>query len=482
MLSIQEQRPRLVFGLRNSNLSSPLMWLVWLTLIRGLFYLSIFPPFLGPDEPAHFEAIRLIGQEHQWPTRQRYQETPMHPEMVPVFEQYEIWALAGYTSPRSPGQNGLFIQYYPPRVAGSEVAADSYLMLYHLLLAPLSALVSSFDLVAQVYILRLVSVLFAALTVILAWVTIRAIFPNDLLLPLGACTFIVFWPMHTHVTALINVDALAELIGALFFFVLIRIYFKGLNFLRGALLSGLLLVALFTKPTLFFLFPTLISMVLISAGQRFNWPKIVTGALVGLLALASLLGAIVLYQNSAGGRNLLDLVTAPPKFPQMTDLVSREGLAFYVRSANFALVSFSGLFGWSNIHVPWAWVKVAAIIVVVLGVGVCLFVYRYLLVDGDMQQRLDQRQKEVLAGFLLAILFAFIGVNAPVIATQSPSWGVHARYYFPAIVPIALYFFIGVRQLIPVKIQRFLWPGWLMAWILYDAAIIVVVLLPYLYG
>ncbi len=39
-----------------------LLLLIGLTVVRGLFYLSIFPPFLAPDESAHFEAICLLGQ------------------------------------------------------------------------------------------------------------------------------------------------------------------------------------------------------------------------------------------------------------------------------------------------------------------------------------------------------------------------------------------------------------------------------------
>lgn len=474
----------LLFLTRITSLTfpSPLILLVGLTLVRGLFYLSIFPPFLGPDEPAHFEAIRILGQEHKWPTRQLYQETPMHPEMVPLFEQYEIWALAGYAPPSPPGENGLFIQYYPPRVAGSEVAADSYLILYHLLLAPLTGVVSSFDLATQLYILRFVSVLFAVLTVIFAWLTIRALFPNEIILALGACSFIIFWPMHTHVTALINVDGLAELVGTLFFFFLVQIYLKGLTFSRGGALAGLLLVALVTKPTLFFLFPTLVSITIFYLGQRLNWPKLITGGLVGLLLVTAWVGAIFLYQNSAGGRNLLDPLTTPLQVPRLADYVSNEALRFYADSVNFAFVSFGGLFGWSNIHIPWAWVKVVAFLAAIVGGGVYLFIYRHVLGYGQTEQSLDSRQKQILVGFLLAILFAMIGVSAPIIATQSPRWGIHSRYYFPVIVPLALYIFIGVRQLVPASLHRFLWPGWLAAWVLYDAAVFIIVLLPYLYS
>ncbi|RME76502.1 MAG: hypothetical protein D6784_05685, partial [Chloroflexi bacterium] len=201
-----------------ARLKSPLALLVSLTLLRGLLYLSLFPPFFGPDEAAHFEAIRLIGQERKWPTQEVYQTTPMHPQMDTVFEQFRLWQLVGLYSPtRNLGvRDNLFIHYYPPQIAGNEVSADAYLMLYHLGVAPVAALLAPLPLTAQVYLLRLVSVLLAAGVVAAAWRTFRMVFPDRPVIALSACAFILFWPMHTHVTASINSDTLAEMVASLF--------------------------------------------------------------------------------------------------------------------------------------------------------------------------------------------------------------------------------------------------------------------------
>jgi hypothetical protein len=463
---------------------TPLVLLIGLTLIRGLFYLSIFPPFLAPDESAHFEAIRLIGQQHQWPTAEVYQTTPMHPQMDALFEQFRLWTLVGLYSPtRNLGvTDNLFIHYYPTQIAGSEVVADSYLMLYHVIVAPVSALFAPFDLATQVYILRVISVLFATLTVAVAWFTIQTIFPGKRLFALGAVSFIVFWPMHTHVTASINADGLAELIAALFFFILVKAWRNGFSFYKWLLLVGLLVVGMLTKPTMFFLLPTFVAVLIIYAGRRLMWTNRAVGGLISSLFIATWIGAIFLYENSNGGRRLLAIFSEGINLPEWTGYFTPAALKFYVGSLNFAVLSFGGLFGWSNIHIPWTWVKVWALILGIILVGVLLYVVQNLLEIGSRREHLNHYQKEILVIFLLAVGFCLMGVTLPIVITQSPSWGIHSRYYFPAIIPIALYLFLGTYQLMSNRLAKFLWPCWLLFWFGYDLIVLIFVLIPYLYS
>lgn len=470
--------------LNRTRLSWPLILLVSLTLIRGVLYLSIFPPFLAPDETAHFEAIRLIGQENQWPTASVYSVTPMHPEMVPVFEKFRIWSLVNLYSPtRNLGvTNNLFIDYYPTQIAGKEVAADSYLMLYHLILAPLSGATASFDLVTQVYLLRFVSVLFATGTVVFAWFTVRSIFPAEMGYAMAVGAFITFWPMHTHVDASIAVDSLVELFASAFFFVLVTIYLKGVSKFRAVLLLGLLFLAVLTKPTAFFLFPTLVVALIIFLSRRLKWPSLVITGGLTLLVILTLVGSIIFHENSGGGRKLLSIFSLNLALPDWSRMIGVESIPYYVQSLNFAVLSFAGLFGWSNIHIPWSWVRFWAVLLFLIILGSFVFIYQQLLTRSQQRQELSGWQRKILLIFLFAITFSLIGVTTPIIATQSPSWGVHSRYYFPAVIPIALYLFFGFRQLFPSRFRYAVLPAWVMGWFIYDSLVLGWVILPYLYS
>jgi len=47
----------------------PLLLLLALSLVRGLLYLAIIPPWQGPDEPRHFEYARLIADRGRLVTK-----------------------------------------------------------------------------------------------------------------------------------------------------------------------------------------------------------------------------------------------------------------------------------------------------------------------------------------------------------------------------------------------------------------------------
>ncbi|GIK39951.1 MAG: hypothetical protein BroJett011_37840 [Chloroflexota bacterium] len=470
--------------INSTSLSWPLILLVGLTLLRGLLYLSIFPPFLAPDESAHFEAIRLIGQERKWPTATVYSVTPMHPDMAATFEKFRIWSLVDLYSPtRNLGvASNLFVDYYPTQIAAGEVVANSYLMLYHLILAPLSAATASFDLVTQVYLLRLVSVLFAMGTLVMAWFTVRSIFPAEPALALAVGAFITFWPMHTHVDASIAVDPLAELIASAFFLVLVTIYLKGFSRVRAILLLALLTLAVLTKPTLFFLFPTLAVALIIFFSRRLKWPTRVIGGVLALLFMLTLVGSIVLYENSVGGRKLLSIFSFNLLLPNWSSFVAVEAVPLYLQSLNFAVVSFAGLFGWSNIHVSWAWVRFWAILLFLIILGSLIFIYQQVLTPGQQRYELSSLQRKILVIFIFALIFSFIGAVVPIIATQSPTWGIHSRYYFPVVIPLALYLFFGFRQLFPFRFRHLALPVWAMGWFIYDSLVLLLVILPYLFS
>lgn len=467
---------------KNLSLSWPLILVVTLTIVRGVLYLSIFPPFLAPDEAAHFEAIRLIGQEKKWPTAEVYATTPMHPEMVPTFEKYRIWYLANQDSSN---QNlglttGLFTDYYAAQISAGAVRANSYLMLYHLTLAPLSAAIASFDLTTQVYLLRFVSVLFTAATVVIAWITVKTIFPAQPELALAVISFITLWPMHTHVGASVTVDSLAELLASAFFLLLVKIWVKGFSLLKAVGLVSLMALALLTKPTTFFLLPSLAAALTVFLGRRLKWSPWLTAGLLALLVGLTLVGSILLHQYSGGGRQVFSLLATPFNLPAWEDLVTDRPLSFYVGALNFAVLSFAGLFGWSNIHIPWVWVRWWAVGLFLMGLGSSIFCYQSLL--GPAREEHSQQQKSILIFLLLALIFSLIGVVTPIIGSESSSWGIHSRYYFPAIIPLALYLYLGFRQLFPRPWRKFTLPVWVVGWFIYDCAVLFIVILPYLYS
>lgn len=462
-----------------------LLILVSLALVRGLIYLSIFPPWVAPDEPAHFEAVRIIGQEGQMPTQAYYQATPVNSELSQSFQTFRMWELLERPTPtqqlRDQTSDSSSFIYYP--YPGKLVYADTHPILPHILLSPISNMAASFDIATELYLLRGVSVGFAMLLVVISWLVCRRAFPNQPQFWLAIPAFVVFLPMHTHIFASLNTDTFATLLASGLLLVLISFFDKGFSKPRLGLLIGLLILALFIKRTVVFTLLWAGVAGVLYLGYYYRWSLkrvaqigaitagILAVALVGVIANARFLADsfIALFNMNIGN----DL-----SFAYVKHLSWPEIGVTYIKSGLFAFITFWGDFGGANINIPWGWAYALMIFCGLVGVGVVIYII-------NAFQHADPHSRYhlyILLTFTTGIVLSLTNAFFPVLAA-GPTWGPPARYFFPAIIPVAAFFYLGVWQLFPAKYRRaYLLPLWLMALAGYDALVITKVLLPYLYG
>ncbi|HRV95980.1 MAG TPA: DUF2142 domain-containing protein [Anaerolineae bacterium] len=461
--------------------------LVSLTLVRGLIYIAIFPPWLAPDEPAHFEAIRLMGQEGVWPTQAIYLTTPMHPDMHTSFQSFQIWQLSGYAPPQdalNPHEpvNNLFIYYYPPTSTGSLIIAGNYPLVYHVLMAPLSALVKNFPLVQQLYLMRLVSLLFTTLTVILGWFFAQTIFPGNKVYAFGLTIFLIFLPMNLHVNTSVNSDVFVVFLVSLYFFGLAKLFCEGVSLSKIGLTAVALGLAIMTKPTALFIIPTTFVALIVYLARRFYWkPLLLTGLLV-IIVVLTFSGSIVLFQVTEGGRAISTLQSFSQPLNLQKNYFGPSSWAIYLHTIRWGFLSFWGLFGWANIPILRTGMRAVWLICLVIGFGGLLFIKKYILPMGQSQRPLSSNQQDILLVLLFSLIFILISMYTPIIATQSTHWGPPSRYFFPALLPFSLYFFLGYQQLIPARFYSLTLPIWLAALLLFDTFAWGYVLIPRLYG
>lgn len=463
--------------------------LIALALIRGLIYISIVPPWLAPDEPAHFEAIRLLGQEGLLPTIDVYRTTPMHPEMAAGFENFRIWQISRLPPPQADNSSPHnseprpFVYYYPPTSTGSIILAEGYPLLYHRLLAPLSGLLSSLSIVQQLYLLRLTSLLFTIVTVAAGWFLVRIIFPANPAYALGSTSFLVFLPMHIHVNTSVNVDVLATLLASLFLLMLVRIFFEeGASTGKLLMATGLLLMGILTKPTTLFLIPTVIVAAIVYLTRRLGWSsKLIFPGLM-LFTLISFVGGVLFFQVANGGRLTAWSSMSTDPLSRLPDYFSREALAVYLYTIRWGFLSFWGQFGWANLPLPGPWVWILWRICGIIAIGVAIFILKHVLSFVGNNNRLQPIQKDVLLVLFFSLVFALMQLYTPIIATQTAEWGPPSRYLFPALLPLGLYLFLGFQQLVPARFYRLALPLWVGSLIVFDTLVLGYVLVPVIYG
>lgn len=411
----------------------PLLTLIIATYIAlGIAYAVYTPAWQVPDEPAHYNYIADLATTHRLPV--------LEPGDYPFEYLEEI--KAERFPPSMPIDNIDYEAHQPP--------------LYYLLATPLFVATAGLPTTTQVTALRLLSVVAGALLLYVTYQLVKVIFTHDDALALTTTAFVAFIPMHIAMTAAVNNDALAELlIAGILLVSLLRLHDR-LPRRTFAIASGVLYgLGLLTKTTVY---PAIAYLLLAEVGHWQRCPEPVEGMeklatsksmLLALLSIPIALAvsawwfirnAVVYGDLDVFGLKRHDMVVAGQ--PRTADWIAQHGWhAYWDRAWNFTFKSFWGVFGWMGVFMDQRIYTGLGILTLVAVIGCAWFLIRSVRNPG----RLSNRQWASLGLLALSIVLTagtYVWYNFTFVQHQG-------RYLFPALVPMALFAALGIRELIP---------------------------------
>ena len=245
------------------------------------------------------------------------------------------------------------------------------------------------------------------------------------------------------------------------------------------------ILAVLTKRTVVFtlLWVPLAGILFLGYRRRWSTGRTVVVGVTVFTLMAIGLALIVFYPGLLANSSITtfnsDFAQPLSLSPIMEPGLSAAELAkIYLKSGLFAFITFWGDFGGANINIPWPWAWGLMVLcgLLILGAGVFLLrAFRDPAVGLVFQ-------RNVYVVFILGLILSLVNAFFPVLVA-GPRWGPPARYFFPVIIPIAIFFFLGAWQLFPAKFREVaLLPLWLFALVAYDSLVITRVLVPFLYG
>lgn len=166
-----------------------------LTLIRGLLYLAIIPPWQHYDEPTHFEYVRLIAQRGRLPKAGDY-DLEMRRQIASSMQAAGFWKELGTPS----------LDFWSDRQPYIGLSELDHPPLYYLLLAGPQLLAAHQEVETQLYLARLGSVLLYLVIVASAYGLVTEAFPRRLWLPAVVATFVALLPPVTDLMSAVNND------------------------------------------------------------------------------------------------------------------------------------------------------------------------------------------------------------------------------------------------------------------------------------
>ena len=435
-----------------------------MALVHGLVYLSLIPPWQGPDEPLHFEYGRLLAE--YW--------RPLRPgDGLPEVRQAILDSMYQFRS-------GDFLRFGNRRPTFAEYegvffySKDYVLTRFSLAYIPYALAVWPFrsdSIAIQLYLMRLVSVVWGASVVVMAFETAHLVAPHSPWFALGTAWFVLFLPQHAHVTASVSDGNLAELTASLTIYLLTKMMTAGLHWRQVVLSIVLALVSALTKATALFLIPLVTVIVLARAPERREHGLQIREWWKGLLALLLIaaLGAALLssYQMNFIWQKIGPNLDNLARLGRSLAALISEGRLSLALWATFR--SFWVNLGWMAAPLPEPWYYA---LLALSGCAVLGWAFR-------LRRQSWWTEKSSLHGMIglaaclpIAVTLLWFVVSPDGIRFQQ------GRYFFAGIVPIAMVLVGGWLSWGPTR--RVLW---LMAagLVLLDAVTLLTLAIPFFY-
>lgn len=390
----------------NSKLLLGIVILVY--FLTASLYAIYTPPWQTPDEPAHYNYIAYLAKWGQLP--------------ILDFGDYDQKYLEALTSRK-----------FPPDLSIAPLRYEFHQPpLYYALATPLYLATQSMDPREQVIILRLFSVLIGTLLLPLAYRIFAIVFPEQPFVPLTATAFIAVLPQHLMVAAAVNNDILAEVVLAAIIMVSLIAIRDGIEQKHAVTLGVVLGIALITKTTIYL--PAVLAVGAAVLWGRQGWRPLVT-----IFAVAFIISGWWFLRNACCAYGYADIfgwarhdkVVAGQ--PTTAEWLAQYGFG-YVTTAFMTTTfrSFWGQFGWMGVLMDARIYLALLIITVAVLLGFLLWFRKW------REIRVFQKQALLLFSVLLiAVILSYLGYNLRFVQHQG-------RYLFPALVPISVFFALGI--------------------------------------
>jgi hypothetical protein len=432
--------------------------LLALVLVRGFVYASFAPPWQAPDEPAQFERARAALTRADWNSTS-LNEPPWYQDLKESLFVQGFWNFLDIPRPAySPESRlGEHIALYQEHYEGLYGSRPAYAVIgWPLFLIP------NRDIMVQLYLVRLNTVLMNVGIIVLAYLTTRTLFPQDTFLVLGVPALIVFNPQHTHMLSTVNNGNLAELLATAALYFMVRAIVKGFSWSNSLAILVFSLAAMWTKATAYFLPIAIASVGLFYVWQfRRRWWLLPP---IGLLA-----AGLIFYIAPERLRVLI---------ASAWDIIRTNSFYLDPIVPIDLFRGFWALPGWFilELHAVWYQTLAIACLLAVLGLIILLVTKWRLLFSAQHQSRLRALVVLAVASLTaIGVVLVWNAISNSIVYRQG-------RTIYPVIVPISLFLMLGWRQLIPVNWRNPGLVGITATFFLFDSLVLFYYIIPFFYS
>lgn len=359
------------------------------------------------------------------------------------------WHQTRFGLPPDEGPHGLYVQHladdraFPVLEAGEKNDYEKHQPpLYYMLGVPFLVSGRALGLGEPMILVRLLSLILGGLSIFIVYRAVKEAF-GDEWLGVGAAGFVALLPTHVMISSSVSNDVPTELIFGLFLLIGVRMLNEGLDWKRSVYIGIILGAGILVKAHCMLLFPVcaFLYFILWRRGGAFGKAASHLGA---ALLIAMMIGGWWLLRNY----NVYGDVFAMKRYTEVFGEINVPPQYWYDRGfmpwqyAGLVVVntfaSFWGVFGHMNIFMP-TWIYY------VLG---ALFIWTSAVLVPAIRGVEEKASVYLFGAVVLIVTAAFIGINMKYFQAMG-------RYLYPALLPFAAFWAIGVKRAVPAGAKRY---------------------------
>ena len=469
----------------------------------------VHDPYSGHDEVAHYAYLQMVAEDGRIPLLPDLADWQAHyrddgeynHDRIPE----EFWAYCnratrdwqpGCGDPRYADQPiyamSLAGEYFPT----GWIYTANHPPLYYLVMTPLYWLTGNLSIESQLYALRLAAIPFGLLTVVMAWLTARTLFPRERLLALLVPAFVAFQPQISYEAAMLNNDILAIAFTSVVVYLIVRGLRSGFPVGTVALIGFCYGLAVLSKNTSLTTGGIIAFAMIFGIGVR-RWREWLTKGVLAATIAALMIWPWYLYMWRTYGdftglariRELQYWNYGSGDTPTVwAQLVSKR--FFFMRWRETW-----GEFGWRLIPLgdpatrDWYLLRLLLVICLIAAIGLAVWAIRLHRAQQAMLSTDDAHPGPIPDPLLNVARWQVVGVLTMGVTCLLAYFAVlqfgtafsltQARYYFPAIVPAAVLFVLGLLSVLPRRWHPFAGGALLLGLAVLNVIIYSAYVLPY---
>lgn len=449
-----------------------LLLVILASIILGIIYIWIIPPWQSPDEPTHFEYVKAMAEgDPPWSPRPRVE---LQAEIIASLDRHDYWRYVQVDKPpvlpRS-FREAPFLHYAPSQIGKNPP-------IYYWLGSRLLQILPRSTIENELYWLRVLSLLFSVLTVYFVWAAAREIFGNQS--PIGAVSagLAAFIPQFLVIGTSVSPDPPVNFFGAVAIFLVLKFQrtgFTGRRILLLLLWHGIGLLVNYKFLILLAALPVVILVNMCRPGTgpipykklifwSASFTVIILFSYAGLIWYFPMLGRIFVVRSSILYSTISSFLRGGTYFP--------DGYWNWFHSELFR--SFWLKYGWMKFELAPFYYGVLKIACLTALAGLAIFWGRQLF------SRKPAIDRTVWKGVLTLMIYALFSLGSYYLF-----WGIRGidttaqgRHLFLVMPAWAILFTLGWSSLFPSRRQRLVGYCLLAAFFLLATSSILFFILP----